>query len=103
MVEQLISVVIIAIVIQTVVENLKKLIKFPSGYYKKILNLKVLLTMIVSLIICVSSRIELMSLLGVEVVVPYLDSVITGIICSGGATTIHEMVKKINESRNGAN
>ena len=54
MVEQLISVVIIAIVIQTVVENLKKLIKFPSGYYKKILNLKVLLTMIVSLIICVS-------------------------------------------------
>ena len=103
MVEQLISVVIIAIVIQTVVENLKKLIKFPSGYYKKILNLKVLLTMIVSLIICVSSRIELLSLLGVELVVPYLDSVITGIICSGGATTIHEMVKKINESRNGAN
>ena len=103
MVEQLISVVIIAIVIQTVVENLKKLIKFPSGYYKKILNLKVLLTIIVSLIICVSSQIELLSLLGVELVVPYLDSVITGIICSGGATTIHEMVKKINESRNGAN
>ena len=103
MVEQLISVVIIAIVIQTVVENLKKLIKFPSGYYKKILNLKVLLTMIVSLIICVSSQIELLSLLGVKLVVPYLDSVITGIICSGGATTIHEMVKKINESRNGAN
>ena len=103
MVEQLISVVIIAIVIQTVVENLKKLIKFPSGYYKKILNLKVLLTMIVSLIICVSSQIELLSLLGVELVVPYLDSVITGIICSGGATTIHEIVKKINESRNGAN
>lgn len=103
MVEQLISVVIIAIVIQTVVENLKKLIKFPSGYYKKILNLKVLLTMIVSLIICVSSQIELLSLLGVELVVPYLDSVITGVICSGGATTIHEMVKKINESRNGAN
>ena len=103
MVEQLISVVIIAIVIQTVVENLKKLIKFPSGYYKKILNLKVLVTMIVSLIICISSRIELLSLLGVELVVPYLDSVITGIICSGGATTIHEMVKKINESRNGTN
>ena len=103
MVEQLISVVIIAIVIQTVVENLKKLIKFPSGYYKKILNLKVLLTMIVSLIICVSSQIELLSLLGIELVVPYLDSVITGIICSGGATTIHEMVKKINESRNGVN
>ena len=59
--------------------------------------------MIVSLIICVSSQIELLSLLGVELVVPYLDSVITGIICSGGATTIHEMVKKINESRNGAN
>ena len=103
MVEQLISVVIIAIVIQTVVENLKKLIKFPSGYYKKILNLKVLLTMIVSLIICVSSQIELLSLLGVELVVPYLDSVITGIVCSSGATTIHEIVKKINESRNGAN
>ena len=103
MVEQLISVVIIAIVIQTVVENLKKLIKFPSGYYKKILNLKVLLTMIVSLIICVSSQIELLSLLGVELVVPYLDGVITGIICSSGATTIHEMIKKINESRNGAN
>lgn len=103
MVEQLISVVIIAIVIQTVVENLKKLIKFPSGYYKKILNLKVLLTMIVSLVICVSSQIELLSLLGVELVVPYLDSVITSIICSSGATTIHEMVKKINESRNGAN
>ena len=103
MVEQLISVVIIAIVIQTVVENLKKLIKFPSGYYKKILNLKVLVTIIVSLIICVSSQIELLSLLGVELVVPYLDSVITGIICSGGATTIHEMVKKINESRNGTN
>ena len=102
MVEQLISVVIIAIVIQTVVENLKKLIKFPSGYYKKILNLKVLLTMIVSLIICVSSQIELLSLLGVELVVPYLDGVITGIICSSGATTIHEMIKKINESRNGA-
>ena len=103
MVEQLISVIIIAIVIQTVVENLKKLIKFPSGYYKKILNLKVLLTMIVSLIICVSSQIELLSLLGIELVVPYLDSIITAIICSGGATTIHEMVKKINESRNGAN
>ena len=38
MVEQLIAVVIVSIVIQTVVENLKKLIKIPSGYYKKLIN-----------------------------------------------------------------
>ena len=100
MVEQLIAVVIVSIVIQTVVENLKKLIKIPSGYYKKLINLKVLITMIVSLVICVSSKIELLSLLGVNIVVPYLDSVITGIVCSGGATTIHEMVKKINDTKN---
>ena len=103
MVEQLISIVVITIIIQTAVENLKKLVKIPSGYYKKLVNLKVLLTMIVSLIICISSRIELLSLLGVEVAVPYLDSVVTAIIASGGATTLHEMVKKINESKNGVN
>ena len=99
MVEQLISIVVITIIIQSVVENLKKLVKIPSGYYKKIINLKVLITMITSLIICVSSRIELFSLLGVEVAVPYLDSVLTAIIASGGATSLHEMVKKINDTK----
>lgn len=99
MVSELISVVIIALVVQQSVEAIKKAIKFKKGYSLfKIINVKVLLSIIISITLCITSEIGILALLGVKAL-PIVDFVLTGLIVSGGANSIRELQKQISSTK----
>ena len=100
MVNELIGILIVSLLTQQVVNIVKKAFKFNNGYaylYNKI-NLKVVLSIVVSVLVCVSSNICVFSLLGVSVQ-PLLDSVLTGFIVAGGSSGIQNLIKKINNAK----
>lgn len=97
---ELVMVIIVAIICQYVVDQIKKLFKFHKGkYFKNIINLKILVSMICSLFICIAYQIDMLALLGLTTTVPLVGQIITSIIVSAGSTTVHELVGKINEER----
>lgn len=97
---ELVMVVIVAIICQYVVDQIKKLFRFHKGrYFKNIINLKILVSMICSLFICIAYQIDMLALLGLTTTVPLVGQIITSIIVSAGSTTVHELVGKINEER----
>ena len=101
MVADLISVVIIAIVVQQAVETIKKAIKIKKGYSLfKIINIKVLISIIISVALCVTSEIGILTLLNVKAL-PMIDFALTGLIVSGGASSIREIQKQIQGAKQG--
>lgn len=96
----LILVIITAIVVQAVVQQIKNLVKFHKGkWFKNIINLKVVVSMIASFLVCLAYNVDLLALLGFTSVVPYIGSVITAIVVSGGSTLIHELISQIKDAR----
>ena len=79
-----------AILIEAVWENLKMVWK--KGKF----NVNKIGALVVSILICVLVGIDLFSLLGLTMSVPYVGSVLTGILMSRGANFIHDLFNKIN-------
>lgn len=96
MVNELIGVLIVSLLVQQVVDVIKKAIKFNTGYayLNNKINLKVILSIIISALICVSSNICIFSLLGISVP-QQLDSILTGFVVAGGSSSIQNIIKKI--------
>ena len=101
MVTELLSILIIALIVQQAVEAIKKTIKIKKGYSLfNFINIKVLISIIISITLCVTSEIGLLVLLGVKAL-PILDYVLTGLIVSGGASSIRELQKQIQNAKQG--
>ena len=99
---ELVSVIIVALVVQQAVEAIKNMIKIKRGYSLfKLINVKVLLSVIISILICVSSHIGILAMLGVQAVIPMVDYILTGLIVSGGASSIRELQKQIQNAKQG--
>lgn len=54
--------------------------------------------LIVGLLIAIGANIEINKLLGIEIIFPYVDTILTGIIISRGSNFIHDLINKINEN-----
>ena len=99
MVSELVSIIIIALVVQQSVEAIKKTIKIKKGYSLfKLINIKVLLSIIISITLCITSEIGILALLGIKAL-PIVDFILTGLIVSGGASGIRELQKQIQASK----
>ena len=99
---ELISVIVIALVVQYAVQAIKNMIKIKKGYSLfKVVNVKVMLSVIISILICVSSQIGILAMLGVGSVIPMIDYILTGLIVSGGANGIRELQKQIQVAKQG--
>ena len=97
---ELVSVIIVALVVQQAVEAIKKAIKIKKGYSLfKVINVKVLLSIAISIVLCVSAHIGVLAMLGVGDVIPLVDYILTGLIVSGGANGIRELQKQIQASK----
>lgn len=101
MVTELLSILIVALIVQQAVEAIKKVTKIKKGYSLfNFINIKVLISIIISITLCVTSEIGLLVLLGVKAL-PILDYVLTGLIVSGGASSIRELQKQIQNAKQG--
>ena len=99
---ELVSVIIVALVVQQAVEAIKKAIKIKKGYSLfDLINIKVLLSIAISIVLCVSAHIGVLAMLGVGEVIPLVDYILTGLIVSSGANGIRELQKQIQATKQG--
>jgi hypothetical protein len=95
------KVLIIAFITEALWETIK-MIKEPKG-----INLSRLGAMLLGILVAVAAGIDIFAILGMELGIKYLGSVITGLLISRGSNLVHDLLSSINSvsqtSRNRAN
>lgn len=81
--------IIIAILVEAIWENLKMI------WDKNKLNINMLGSLLLSMIICVLAQINIFKIVGIELIVPIVGTLLTGIIVSRGANFVNDLFKKL--------
>lgn len=82
--------IIIAILVEAIWENLKMI------WDKNKLNINMLGSLLLSMIICVLAQINIFKIVGIELIVPIIGYLLTGIIVSRGANFVNDLFTKLN-------
>ena len=103
MVLELVVIVILSLITQQFVDTIKKAVKFNKGYayIDNKVNLKVVIAIIVSVVLCVASGVDIFELIGIEMMIPHIGEIITGILVSNGASSVQNLIEKITEIKGG--
>ena len=83
--EKLIMLVVVAIIAESVWETLK--MTWQDGKVK----VDRVGALVVSMLIVFGTRLDMLSLLGIETVIPFLGIILTGILISRGSNFIHDL------------
>lgn len=81
--------IIIAILVEAIWENLKMI------YNKKKLNLNRIGSLVLGMMICVVFRIDIFPIVGLSATIPFIGSILTGIIVSRGANFVNDLFSKL--------
>lgn len=81
--------ILIAILVEAIWENLKMV------YDKKKLNINMIGSLILGIIICLLAKIDIFSIVGLNLFIPFIGSILTGIIVSRGANFVNDLFKKL--------
>lgn len=81
--------VIIAILVEAIWENLKMI--WQNGK----LSVDRIGALILGITICLFAKIDIFSMLNIPLSIAYIGSIFTGIICSRGANFVHDLYNKI--------
>ena len=81
--------IIIAILIEAIWENIKMI--WQNGK----VSIDMLGSLILSILICLLTGADIFPIVGISLVIPFVGSVLTGIIVSRGANFIHDLFTKI--------
>lgn len=84
------SLIIVAILIEAIWENLKMV--WQEGKF----NVNMVGVLLLSILVCILSRIDIFPIVGITLIVPYVGSVLTGIIVSRGANFVNDLFSKLN-------
>ena len=81
--------IIIAILIEAIWENIKMI--WQNGK----VSVDMLGSLGLSVLICILTRADIFPIVGISLIIPFIGSVLTGIIVSRGANFIHDLFTKI--------
>lgn len=81
--------IIIAILVEAIWENLRMI------WDKNKLNINMLGSLLLSMIICTLAQINIFEIIGINLIVPIIGSLLTGIIVSRGANFVNDLFKKL--------
>lgn len=81
--------IIIAILVEAIWENLKMI------WDKNKFNFNMIGSLLLSMIICVLAQINIFEIVGINLIVPIVGSLLTGIIVSRGANFVNDLFKKL--------
>lgn len=81
--------IIIAILIEAIWENLKML------YDKDKININMIGSLTLGMLICILARINVFDIVGITLTIPFFGYVLTGIIVSRGANFVNDLFKKL--------
>ena len=88
--EKLIMLVVVAIIAESVWETLK--MTWQDGKVK----VDRVGALVVSMLIVFGTRLDMLSLLGIETVIPFLGIILTGILISRGSNFIHDILVRLS-------
>ena len=89
---ELLSIIIVAIIIESAIETFNTLFKRNGKLsYKKIGSITL------SICVCICAKLDLLSILGITVLVPYVGEIITGLVISRGSCVVISLVEKFIE------
>lgn len=91
----MIQLIILALLSEAIWENLRMI--WENGKF----NINRLGALILSVIIAVGTRADLFQLLKLNMFIPVLGSIFTGILISRGANVLHDLLKKIQSLNEG--
>lgn len=89
------AVIILAFLVEAIYTNLRMI--WDSNKF----NWNQLGALIVAVIVSVFAGVDVFPAVGINMIVPYVGSVLTGILISRGANVIFDVLKKINEMLSG--
>ena len=88
-------VIVLAFLVEAIYTNLRMI--WDSNKF----NWNNLGALIVAVLVAVVAGVDIFPALGIDMIVPYVGSVLTGILVSRGANVIFDVLKKINEMLSG--
>ncbi len=83
------QIIIVAILIEAIWENLKMIWQNGKVSIDKIGSL------IISVVMCLLVNANVFSIVGLTISIPYIANIFTGIIISRGANVVHDLFEKI--------
>lgn len=81
--------ILVAILVEAIWENIKMI------YDKQKFNISMIGSLILGIIICVVFRIDIFPIVGLNAAIPFIGSILTGIIVSRGANFVNDLLKKL--------
>ena len=88
--EKLIMLVVVAIIAESVWETLK------MTWQDRKLCIDRVGALVVSMLIVFGTRLDILALLGIETVIPFLGIILTGVLISRGSNFIHDLLVKLS-------
>lgn len=87
-------VLIVALIAESVWETLK------MTWQKGKLCLDRVGALVVSLVICIDIRLDMLALLGIKTTIPFIGIVLTAILISRGSNFLHDLLERIGQVKN---
>lgn len=81
--------VLVAILIEAIWENIKMI------YDKDKFNINMIGSLVLGIVVCLLAQIDIFPIVGLNMAVPFVGSVFTGIIVSRGANFVNDLFKKL--------
>lgn len=88
------QIIIIAILIEAIWENLKMI--WQNGK----INIDKIGALVISIIVCLLVNANVFSLVGLTICIQYIANIFTGIIVSRGANVVHDLFSKLSNIKN---
>jgi len=85
---------VVALLIEAIVNNLKPLWDKTKGF-----QIDNLISLVLAVIVCVLVGVDIFTLVGLPMIIPYVGSVLTGILVCRGANVLHELVQALSVLR----
>lgn len=85
--------VIVAILIEAIWENLKMI--WQNGKF----SIDKIGSLVISILICILAKIDIFPIVNLSIIIPVIGSILTGIIVSRGANFVHDLFNKISGNK----
>lgn len=81
--------IIVAILVEAIWENIKMV------YQEGKLSISRIGSLVISIIICVIANVDIFPVVGVSMSIPFIGSILTGIVVSRGANFVNDLFSKL--------
>lgn len=83
--------IIVAILVEAIWENIKMV------YQEDKLSKSMIGSLVISILICVVANVDIFPVVGVSMSIPFIGSILTGIVVSRGANFVNDLFSKLKE------